>query len=275
MSDPQKAFPGVQKLVQCVKELRDPKTGCPWDLAQSHQSLLQYLTEESFEFIEAIETKGPASPITHKELADLILQVALHAQLMSEKGFTDFDRIAGLCADKIVERHPHVFGDASQRKGTAQEVHETWESQKRKKEPKTRLESLEGIPTELPALQRAARLGDKAAGFHFDWPDAQSVLAKIEEELQEFVSEVRAPTPSQNETRMKEELGDLFFALAQYARKRDWDPEQILRAANRKFTSRFGAMEQIAETEKLPWDRMTLDELETLWQRAKALNKSH
>ena len=273
---------GILDLIQRVKALRSPGSGCPWDLAQSHESLAPYFTEEVAEFLDALDRQGPNSPHTWEELGDVLFQVVLHAQLLSEQGRPGFDEIASKTAEKIVDRHPHVFDPNHPRFETPEQVNKAWEQIKASRRAAqanaalargetpalqsnpTPFQVVDSVPRSLPALQRAARLGEKASSFGFDWPDAASVFPKVDEEFREFV-EARA----EGETREKEELGDLFFVLAQYARKRGWHPEQIVAQANEKFLGRYRNMDEVIARAGKSWGDYSPEELEEIWQIAK------
>jgi ATP diphosphatase len=265
------SLPGFDKLLQVLKTMRDPNKGCPWTNTQTHNSLLPYFTEELHEFQDAFEERGPADPETWEELGDVLYQVSLHAQLFEEKGRTTLDEIAGRLAQKVIDRHPHVFDPTHPKYATAEEANKAWEQlkaeQRKNKPPSSKTQRLAGIPRSLPSLQRAARIGEKAMSFSFDWADAEQVLDKVQEELAEL-REAKGPAHQQ------EELGDLLFVLAQYARKQGWDPEAIARAANEKFLRRFGAMERFIETSPKKWEARSMAELEKAWLAAKAAEKN-
>ena len=250
--------PAIERLRQVVASLRDPEEGCPWDLKQDHMTLRRYLVEESYELLEAIEANNDA--LMREELGDVLLQVAFHAQLADERGaFTLEDVIDGI-ADKMVERHPHVFGDETAR--DADQVLENWERAKQKKGKRV----LDGVPAHLPALHRAHRLTKKAATVGFDWPDPPSVFGKIREELDEL--EEAVATGSRD--RIEDELGDLIFALANLGRKLDIPPEDALRRTLSKFERRFRHVEdRLAEQGRKPHEA-TLDEMDELWREAKS-----
>lgn len=260
-------LPGLSQLISTVKALRDPKTGCPWDRAQDHQSLKPYALEEVHEFIDSLDELGPNAPHTWEELGDVLFQVVLHSQLLSERHLTDLDTIAAQTAAKLIERHPHVFDPKGPRYSTPDEVNKAWEQLKAKlkgKEksatpPPTRAQRVANVPKSLPSLQRAARIGEKAGSLGFDWNTPQEVMAKVQEELQELL-EAQA-----NETHAQEEFGDLLFALSQYARKRHWDPEALVGQASQKFLKRFAAMEARIEASGIPWESHSLEDLEAQW----------
>jgi ATP diphosphatase len=260
-------LPGFDKLLQVLKIMRDPTQGCPWTRAQTHNTLLPYFAEELHEFQDALEERGPSDPETWEELGDVLYQVSLHAQLLEEAGRTSFDQIAGRLAQKVIDRHPHVFDPSHPKFTTAAEANRAWEqlkAEQRKGKPlPSRADRLAGIPRSLASLQRAARIGEKAMSFAFDWPNPEQVLEKVKEELAELEA-------AQSNDQQQEELGDLFFGLAQYARKKGWDPEAIVRASNEKFLRRFRAMEAIINSSDQPWEQRDLAQLEAAWVAVKA-----
>jgi ATP diphosphatase len=231
--------------------LRGPN-GCEWDRAQTFQTIAPYTLEEAHEVADAIARDEMGELC--EELGDLLLQVVFHARMASEAGaFTLADVIEGICA-KMERRHPHIFGPAAGPAGAA-EVRETWEAIKAREKP--RASALDGVALALPALTRAEKLAARAARTGFDWPDAQGPLDKIHEELAEIAG-------AATEAERREEVGDLLFAAANYARKLGVDPEDALRAANMKFESRFRTIE-----EEPDFAGLTLEQKEARWQAAK------
>ena len=229
--------------------LRDPDHGCPWDREQSFASIAPYTIEEAYEVADAIARRRLVA--LPDELGDLLFQVVYHARMAEEAGWFAFAEVAGRIADKMVRRHPHVFGDipapsaaqdAAQdpaRDSLAQTA--AWEAQKRaERAARAQTGSLAGVPEGLPALTRAAKLTARAARVGFDWPDAAAVLDKLDEEI----GELRAELPAGDPARLADEVGDLLFVLANLARKLDLDPETCLHQANQKFERRFNSMEQ-------------------------------
>ncbi len=260
----------LARLLDIMARLRDPDTGCPWDIEQTSATIAPYTIEEAFEVVDAIENGTPRE--LEAELGDLLLQVVFHAQMASEQGLFDFDSVAGRVADKMVARHPHVFGDECRNKSATQQTLD-WEKIKaaeRKSAGKNSAGTLDGIAAGLPALTRAVKLQNRAARVGFDWPDVAQVIDKITEEAQELV-EARA-TLSQVE--VAEEYGDLLFVMANLARHLDLDPESVLRAANRKFTRRFNAVEKCLADEGNPVEDADLAQMEAMWQRVKAVEKT-
>lgn len=247
------------QLVTIVARLRAPD-GCLWDREQTPQSAAPYLLEEAFEAAEAIDDPDPG--VLCEELGDLLLQVVFQTQMIADTSgaFTIAD-VARVVSEKLVRRHPHVFGD-TQVSGSA-EVLANWETIKRAEKPQ-RTSMLDGIPKGLPALLRAFRLGQKAGRVHFDWPDRQSVVEKVAEELRELEA-----VPDTAREALDHEFGDLLFALTQYARWRELDPEGALRRAGDRFTRRFQWMEQVLEKEGRHLKDVTADEWDQQWKAAK------
>lgn len=252
------------RLREIMSALRTPVTGCPWDLEQSFATITPYTIEEAYEVADAIQRN--AMPALREELGDLLFQVMFHSRMAEEIGaFTLEDVIEGLNA-KMVERHPHVFGDGDVKTSAAQTV--AWEDLKAKKRAASGATSvLDDVPLALPALLRAEKLTKRAARIGFDWPTADEVLAKLDEELDELAAGRKAG----DQANVAEELGDLLFVMANLARKLGVDPEEALRQANVKFERRFRHMEDaIAQA---PRER-SLDELEALWTEAKRAERA-
>lgn len=252
----------LEGLRQVMAALRSPE-GCPWDREQDHFKLIPYLIEEAYEVIEAIES-GKPEPL-REELGDLLFQVVFHAQLASERGWFNLNDVIALITGKMIRRHPHVFGEG--KASNAAEALGSWnavkEAERRKKAARTSV--LDGIPRALPALVRARRTGEKAAGVGFDWKQADDVLDKIHEELEELKN-----AHDRSDAEAGEELGDLLFAAAQYARKRGLDPEQALHHAIGKFERRFHEMERSAGQEGVSLNQLGMEELDRRWNAAKA-----
>jgi ATP diphosphatase len=262
----------IDDLLGIMRRLRDPEQGCPWDKAQDFASIAPYTIEESYEVAEAIADND--MPSLKDELGDLLFQVVFHAQMAAEAGAFDFgDVVDAICA-KMLRRHPHVFADATIEDADAQTV--AWEEHKKrerdeKAEAEDRVPSvLDGVAYGYPALMRAVKLGKRAAQVGFDWPNADQVLDKIQEETVELAVELAAAKAgADNLDKVESELGDILFAYTNLARFLKIDPEQALRGTNRRFEQRFRRIEQILAAQgERPQDR-SLDELEDLWQRAK------
>ncbi len=250
----------VDRLRNIVAQLRSPE-GCPWDREQTHQSLKPHLIEECYELIDAIDAGDDKE--MKEELGDLLLQVVLHSQMASEDSRFDMDDVANLIADKLVNRHPHVFGETRLPDSAA--VLRQWEVIKRA-EKRERQSVLDGVPKALPALARAQKVQGKAARVGFDWSEAGGALTKVHEELREIES---AP-----ENRLQEEVGDLLFAVVNFARKKELDAEQLLNRATAKFVARFRAMERLADDRGLELTSLTLPQMDLLWEELKAAENS-
>jgi ATP diphosphatase len=252
----------LNRLLEIMAALRDRKNGCPWDAAQTYETIAPYTIEEAYEVADAIARRDfTALP---DELGDLLLQVVYHARMAEEEGRFAFADVARHINDKMVRRHPHVFGDAAARQAGMSAA--SWEEQKRaERAARAETGTLAGVPVGLPGLTRALKLTARAARVGFDWPDAPAVLEKLDEEL----AELRAELPAADPDRLEDELGDLLFVLANLARKLRIDPERCMRRANAKFSRRFAAIErQLAAEGRTPADA-TLDEMEAAWQAAK------
>jgi len=252
----------IDRLLEVMRRLRDPEGGCPWDVEQTFETIAPYTLEEAYEVADAIARKDWQA--LREELGDLLLQVVYHAQMARETGLFDFDDVARTVTEKMIRRHPHVFGDARIASAAAQ-VH-AWEEHKARERAEKGTDSvLDGIPLALPALVRALKLQQRAARIGFDWLDAASVLEKVDEELHELREEI-----SRGErARLEDEMGDLLFTIVNLARKLDIDPEAALRAANAKFEQRFREMERFARERGLDLSAMGLEDLERLWEEAK------
>jgi ATP diphosphatase len=262
-----KAQQSLARLLEIMRRLRDPKRGCPWDREQDFASIAPYTIEEAYEVADAIARGEPRA--LEAELGDLLFQVVFHAQMGTERQWFDFASVADTIAHKLTERHPHVFADA--RIESAAEQNRAWEEHKARERAARGDEAseLSDVPLALPALARAAKLGKRAGRVGFDWPDEQGVRAKIEEELRE-IDEV----PASESVRRAEELGDLLFAAANWARHLDVDPEEALRLANAKFERRFRAMEALAAQRALVLRSLTPAAWEELWNEVKTAEKA-
>jgi ATP diphosphatase len=260
---PKTAETELRRLLEVMAALRDPDHGCPWDKQQSFTTIAPYTIEEACEVADAIE-RGDLDSL-RDELGDLLFQVVYHARIAEEAGCFDFAAVARSIADKMIRRHPHVFADAAVR--STREQSAAWEAQKSaERAGRAETGTLAGIPGGLPALRHAAKLTVRAARVGFDWPDAEAVLRKLDEE----VAELRAELPDGKRERLADEVGDLLFVLANLARKLDLDAEACLRQANLKFLRRFSAMEQAAASAGSALAELTLADMEVLWTRIKA-----
>lgn len=258
---------GIARLVEIMRRLRDPVGGCPWDLEQDFASIAPYTIEEAYEVSDAIERE--AWDELKGELGDLLFQSVFHAQMAQEQGLFDFNDVADTMSDKMVARHPHVFGDESRDKSSEQQTRD-WETIKAaERAAKSRDGVLDDVALGLPALMRAVKLQKRAARVGFDWPEIGQVLDKVAEETREVV-EAR---DSLSHTELTEEIGDLLFVMANVARHLKVDPEVALRGANSKFTRRFRSIEAaLAADGKRPEDS-NLEEMDALWEAAKAAEK--
>jgi len=258
------AQPGVARLLDVVGRLRAPD-GCPWDREQTLQSLKRYVIEESYELIDAVDSNNPER---HKEeLGDVLLQVALHARIRQEEGHFTFDDVAAALAEKLIRRHPHVFGEAKAR--NAAEVLGHWEAIKAGEKQGGR-PLLEGIPRHLPALQKAERVQTRAARVGFDWPDAQGVLEKIGEEAAELKEAMRKNDPEH----LTEELGDLLFSLVNLSRFLHVHPEEALDKTTAKFMARFREIERRVREQGCELKDCTPAELDGFWNDVKRAEKT-
>ena len=265
----------IARLIEIMAALRTPGSGCPWDLEQDFASIAPYTIEEAYEVADAI-ARGDLGDL-RDELGDLLLQVVFHARMAQEQGAFDFGDVVESLTEKLVRRHPHVFGDA--RELTPEAVKGLWErikaQERARKPPRQGREggtaaALAGVPVALPALTRAFKLQANAGKVGFDWNDPLAVLAKIREEATEIEAELAAG----ERAAAAAEVGDLLFAVVNLARHLEVDPEATLRATNRKFEQRFAAIERaLADRGKTP-QAATLEEMEELWNEAKAAERA-
>lgn len=254
-----------EELLKIMKRLRAPG-GCPWDAEQTHESLTRYLLEETYEVIEAIETGSPEH--LKEELGDLLLQPVFHAAIAEEAGaFTMDDVIRTLC-EKLVRRHPHVFGDTHIADSAAQIEH--WEKIKKLEKGAERSSALSGVPPQLPALLKAQKITEKAARVGFDWEHIDQVMAKVMEELHEFEEAMLARDNEQ----MESELGDLLFAIVNLGRFLSINPEEALRKTINRFQQRFEYVEDTLHSQGRQMQNASLTEMDLLWEAAKARERS-
>ena len=264
----------IDRLLGVMAKLRDPDGGCPWDIEQTFETIAPYTIEEAYEVADAI-ARGDRLDLK-EELGDLLLQVVYHSQIASEDKSQDgrfgFDDVAAGIADKMIRRHPHVFGDGNVEDATAQSL--AWEEvkaeERRAKGKAGPLSLLDDLPLAFPALTRAEKLQKRAARGGFDWPETGQVLDKIEEELGELKTEILNKAAKD---RLEDELGDVLFTIANLARHLKLDPEEALRRANRKFERRFRAIEEALALDGRSMSDTSLDQLETLWQEAKEVER--
>ena len=275
----------TQAVLDVMARLRDREHGCPWDVEQNFRTIAPYTIEEAYEVADAIEREN--MPALKEELGDLLFQVAFHARMAEELGAFDFADVAQALADKMIERHPHVFSEAPPRPGeveagspsgigankkverTAEEQTQAWETLKAEKRAAKGVTSLlDDVAMALPALMRAEKLTKRAARINFDWPSSTEVLAKLDEEL----AELKEAEASGDQEHIAEEMGDILFVMANLARKLKVDPEEALRRANAKFTRRFQYIEgKLAEAGRT--GPQPLDDMEALWLEAKRAEK--
>ena len=251
----------IDDLIAIVARLREPD-GCPWDKVQTHQSIKKSMIEETYEAIDALDF-GTDHDFAN-ELGDVLLQVVFHAQIASERGAFDFNDILKEICDKLITRHTHVFG--KDHAGNEEEALANWEKNKKKeKKIKTYTGVLKDVPQYLPALMRAEKIQKKARGFGFDWDEIDDVFAKVTEEQEE----IRQAIKEGDAAHIREEYGDLLFAVVNLGRFLDTDPETSLTAASNKFISRFERLEEKAKSEGRDIAKMTLSELDELWNAVK------
>lgn len=249
----------LQKLLDIMSALRSER-GCPWDKEQTAESLKPFLIEETYEVLESIDEGDPEK--IKEELGDLLFQIVFHCQLAKEKGEFDFNDVIKRISDKMIARHPHVFGE--ERFETSEEVLKQWDERKNE-EGKIKKSILEGIPKELPALIRAHRIQARAAKVGFDWKQVEDVIDKLDEEIGEF----RTALNSKAQKDIEDELGDIFFVLVNISRFVGVNPEDALRKTISKFISRFRYIEMKAADAGKSLSDMTLEEMDALWEEAK------
>jgi len=257
----------IRRLIELMAALRTPGTGCPWDLQQSFETIAPYTIEEAYEVADAITRHD--LPGLADELGDLLLQVVFHARMAEERGAFDFGDVVYAITSKLIRRHPHVFGDAG--KLSPEEVKGLWQKikdeERSKKSGEGRESVLDGVALALPALDRAEKLTRRAATVGFDWPSVKETRAKVEEELRETVNAENDPKAA------AEEIGDLLFAVVNYARKLGIDPESALRATNEKFQRRFRMIEAALRARGKTPEQSNLAEMDALWNEAKAAER--
>jgi ATP diphosphatase len=258
----------IDRLKQIMVRLRDPNGGCPWDIEQSFQTIAPYTIEEAYEVADAIE-RGDMNELKN-ELGDLLFQVVFHARMAEEQGLFAFDDVALAMEDKLIRRHPHVFGEEdAQNSGPAQKLR--WEEIKAaERAAKAQHGVLDDVPVGMPALHRAAKLTKRAARVGFDWPSTDEVFDKLHEE----VGELRAEIAAGDLSKAQEEVGDLLFVVANLARKLGVEPEEALRTTNAKFVRRFGFIEaELAKDGRTP-EQSDLAEMDSLWDAAKVAERA-
>jgi MazG family protein len=267
---------GFDDLVRLMQRLRSPD-GCPWDREQTYETLAPMVIEEAYEVFDAAQdAKDGQSAELCDELGDLLFQIVFYAQIAAERGEFDIEDVTNAIHTKMVRRHPHVFGDVSAE--TSSEVLKNWEvikAEERRqagKEPKDKGSILDEVSIKTPSLLEAQKLSKKAATVGFDWEKVEDVFDKLQEEIQELREAVkthRAQADEQNHAHIREELGDLLFAVANIARHLKVEPEAALKLANRKFRNRFSHIERELRAQNRNLEEASLDEMENLWQAAK------
>ena len=255
----------LQALLEVMERLRDPQTGCPWDIRQSFSTIAPYTIEEAYEVADAIEREDLDD--LRDELGDLLLQVVFHAQIARELELFDFDDVAAAITEKMIRRHPHVFGDTHFK--DEQEQKANWEAikaaERADKASQSDVSALDGVAVALPALTRAEKIQKRAARVGFDWPGAPQVTGKLTEELNELIDAVNKG----NTSAIEEELGDLLFTVTNMARHLKLDPEQALKKSTAKFERRFRHLEAAADNDGTAVESLSADSLEQYWQQAK------
>lgn len=268
----------ISRLIEIMARLRDPETGCPWDIEQDFASIVPYTIEEAYEVADAVE-RGDMADLK-EELGDLLLQPVYHAQMAAEAGHFDFEDVVYAITRKLVRRHPHVFGEEQAEKPKA--VKHVWERIKAEEAASRAAQrqaagqtggsdrALDSVPRTLPALTRAEKLQSKAAKVGFDWPDLQPVMEKIEEEWDELKAEISRPD-ADAAAEIAEEFGDFLFSVVNLARHLGIDPEHALRRANAKFVRRFHHIQRTLQDSERNLESASLDEMEAIWQAAKEI----
>jgi ATP diphosphatase len=261
---------GIERLHEIMKRLRDPETGCPWDREQTLSSLKPCVLEEAYELLAAMD--NPDDKANHiEELGDVLLQVMFQSVMAEQEGRFTFDDVANAISDKLVRRHPHVFGTVDAKDSAT--VLRNWEQIKQMEHKKeARHSALDGVPSALPALIKAQRTQEKAARVGFDWKDAEGPLEKIEEELNELKAEIasrRSDSPADSDS-VKNELGDLLFSVCNLARHLKVDSESALEGATAKFARRFRAVESAVKAQERELKEMSLAEMDEIWDEVKS-----
>ncbi len=265
---PDKTKNGISRLIDLMKDLRDPNGGCPWDIEQNFRTIAPYTIEEAYEVAEAIENNDPVS--LKDELGDLLLQVVYHAQIAKDEKLFDFEDVAQAITEKMISRHPHVYGDTSHDNVEEQKL--AWEElkakEREKKQGKEEDSVLDGITIGLPAATRAVKLQKRAAKVGFDWPDLSPVIDKIHEEIDELKDVLQSNqqiNSSDMHDRAEDELGDVLFSVVNLARHLEIDPEQALRRTNQKFENRFRTVEKTIKDNGLNIKDTSLEYMENIW----------
>lgn len=257
----------VDKLLAIMAALRDPENGCPWDIEQNFKTISAYTIEEAYEVADAIEREDMHD--LKDELGDLLFQVVYHAQMANEQGAFSFDNVVAAINDKLVRRHPHVFGE--EKAEDMQALHDAWEKHKRrerKEKSPANKSLLDGIASTMPALRWSSKLQKRASHHGFDWNDVAPVFDKLQEEIAELKAEIGH---EDNHDRIADEMGDILFACVNLSHHLDVNPEQALRDSNLKFISRFHVVEQLLQEDGKIMDDCSVEELEGYWKKAKTM----
>ena len=256
---------GMPRLLEIMRALRDPENGCPWDIEQNFNTIAPYTIEEAYEVADAIERENWDD--LKNELGDLLLQTVYHTQMAEEEDRFNFNDVVNQISEKMIQRHPHVFGNENRNKTASQQVKD-WESIKAEERlKKNQAGILDDVALNLPALVRSLKLQKRAARVGFDWPNISQVLDKIDEETKELI-EAKKPEPQE---RISEEFGDLMFSIVNLGRHLKVDPEEALKQTNRKFINRFKFVEESIRSQGKKIEDTSLEEMEGLWQQAKDL----
>ena len=254
---------GIPRLLEIMRALRDPESGCPWDIEQNFKTIAPYTVEEAYEVADAIERENWED--LKNELGDLLLQTVYHTQMAQEEDLFSFNDVVNQISEKMIQRHPHVFGNENRNKTASQQVKD-WESIKaEERTKKNQTGILDDVALNLPALVRSLKLQKRAARGGFDWPNILQVLEKIEEETKELVEAKELDS----QEKIYEEFGDLMFSIVNLGRHLGVDSEEALKQTNRKFTNRFNFVESSIRSQGKKIENTTLEEMETLWQQAK------
>ena len=260
---------GMLRLQEIMRALRDPQSGCPWDIEQNFKSIAPYTVEEAYEVADAIERENWDD--LKNELGDLLLQTVYHTQMAEEENLFNFSDVVNQISEKMIKRHPHVFGGTKQKKTSDQQIQD-WEAIKAaERAEKNQTGILDDVALNLPALVRSLKLQKRAARVGFDWPAISQVLKKIDEETKELVEAKEFET----QERINEEFGDLMFALVNLGRHLKVDPEEALKKANKKFVTRFKFIEDEIKSQGRNLEDTSLEEMEQLWQSAKNTDSSN
>jgi MazG family protein len=264
-------FTEFEKTFDLIKKLRDPKDGCPWDLEQTHQSLLKFLLEETYEYMDAVESEKVDK--IEDELGDLLLQILLHSAIGEENNSFTLESVSKILGEKIIRRHPHVF-EKNAKKVTSSEVKKNWRKIKHSEQGDQKQPMFNNSILRFPGLVSAIKIGKKTEVIGFDWENPTQVIYKIEEEWQELKEELN-PSGLYNRDRVKEEMGDFLFTIAQLARHLQIDPEESIRSANKKFISRFSKMEQLILDDNKTPSEMSQLEMDKYWGIVKENEREH